>query len=880
MSLDYAIGDYLNKKQSDYYQRQNVGIAEFLARAGIAEIPSRVNQNCMGIYGAYQSASEQIVRDFLRAAGSHIWQMHFGWSSIDKPTDIGYKTLANVQQGGTYTVGLPYTPVAAVTVTDSDRTTVYTEGADYDYNTSKDWITIKSGGDISSGATIRVYRAIKVTVLDEYLDFNLPHTARPLRVGTTTVESEHGGATYTEGTHYELDYDTGNIYVYSGQGIAQDDKLVYQGRWGAYDWSKYDTCLPQLLAKGHALILMIGYPLSWVQPRNNKLLCQIVECDENDDPIVTNGQYNYIGFPDGHGSRTLLGPNDENTSFEVSDTKLAQLRQFCSYAFRRYTGNIIWMWEEEMDGWYDLHTVDADGKVVFDGTFGGHGAEFAKVVHAMRQEWNEVYDNYAQKPEFGGVYVPNVAYEKDTVTEPGRFLYHGWDGSSTPSWWWDLNWLADFADGYQYEGDPSATSGFDSTKGAHGWGYNFYHGFAANWGGGTEACAKKGETYIRDQTIPVSYRDLPLVINVGRPVWSNYGSDDWRKTSAEIMVEYFGHLWRYKLDSSKNLNWKMATWFIFENLYPDGERQWGLFDPNGHPITEIVFDGTATPDTGEYVLDRFWQVMRAFRKEPSTYRLVNSSTIYYRGRTSGWRFDLADGGHIYLAYGGGYSHLVETTPILAHFKFDRETVGDYESEFGGWTFTNVSSKVDPKAGKFGKAAEFVRSNSEVLRATDAEMFRFGAHSFTISVWVKLTSKPGNGGIIARWDPSNTIYQEWRLGYFSTQDRFGFGILDTQQASQTVFANNLGSPNTGQWYHILAWYDHANLKINIQIDGGEIDSQSLAYAVDPGTVQVTTGNLGYAATWFLDGLVDELVLIEKVLTVDERARLLHGERFWE
>lgn len=147
MSLDYAIGDYLNKKQSDYYQRQNVGIAEFLARAGIAEIPSRVNQNCMGIYGAYQSASEQIVRDFLRAAGSHIWQMHFGWSSIDKPTDIGYKTLANVQQGGTYTVGLPYTPVAAVTVTDSDRTTVYTEGADYDYNTSKDWITIKSGGD-------------------------------------------------------------------------------------------------------------------------------------------------------------------------------------------------------------------------------------------------------------------------------------------------------------------------------------------------------------------------------------------------------------------------------------------------------------------------------------------------------------------------------------------------------------------------------------------------------------------------------------------------------------------------------------------------------------------------------------------------------------
>ncbi|MBI4157440.1 DUF2341 domain-containing protein [Candidatus Woesebacteria bacterium] len=162
--------------------------------------------------------------------------------------------------------------------------------------------------------------------------------------------------------------------------------------------------------------------------------------------------------------------------------------------------------------------------------------------------------------------------------------------------------------------------------------------------------------------------------------------------------------------------------------------------------------------------------------------------------------------------------------------------------------------------------DFEATNEEYLEIEDNADLSTGDIDFTISAWVKLETKTAHGSIVSKRDAAWT--GEYELLFNVNQDRFQFVLIDDTQTVCNALANNLGSPSTGTWYHIVAWHDASANNCGIKVNNGTTDTASETGIAANTAANFRIGARYTAETLFFDGIIDEVGFWKKVLSTQE------------
>lgn len=214
------------------------------------------------------------------------------------------------------------------------------------------------------------------------------------------------------------------------------------------------------------------------------------------------------------------------------------------------------------------------------------------------------------------------------------------------------------------------------------------------------------------------------------------------------------------------------------------------------------------------------------------------------------------------------------TGLVAWWRLN-EASGNRASAVGGYTLTDnntvpgVTSTVDEDTPT--RKASFTAANSEFLDRPSAEAAIWTPDgSFTISALVYPDSD--HTGTIASVCGATGSEFSWRLRRVNgTPDRFEFQVTSTGDIADVVtVSESEAGPATGQFNHVVAYYDHANSKIGLIVNNNKLNSASFTGPVFDAAVPFCLGAIDPDGTpaEFWDGDLDEVCFFSRVLTRNE------------
>lgn len=208
------------------------------------------------------------------------------------------------------------------------------------------------------------------------------------------------------------------------------------------------------------------------------------------------------------------------------------------------------------------------------------------------------------------------------------------------------------------------------------------------------------------------------------------------------------------------------------------------------------------------------------------------------------------------------------TGLVAYWKVE-EASGTRNDAHGSNHLTD-NNTVGSAAGKLGNAAQFVAANSEYLSIADNAGLSMGAGvRFTLAAWVYPDTTTAIQNIIAKRSSGAGSYE-----YFLRLDSTDARLYVSSDGSAIAFvATPTGIVAAGVWSLIFAWYDGANL--NIQVNNGTIYQTAYTADVFNGTAPFLIGSFDTGASEFWNGRIDEPAIWKRVLTADERSQLWNG-----
>lgn len=206
------------------------------------------------------------------------------------------------------------------------------------------------------------------------------------------------------------------------------------------------------------------------------------------------------------------------------------------------------------------------------------------------------------------------------------------------------------------------------------------------------------------------------------------------------------------------------------------------------------------------------------------------------------------------------------TPNNNSTRYDHSRFGNHLS----------SSGVGRAAGISGNAAVFNRQYTNYLWTASSSSLQMGDIDYTISAWVKLTTKVAgeNYWIVSKDNTSPAGSRDYSLLLSQATDRFAFIVFRATDSAVTLTATNGGSPSVGVWYHILATHNAAADTMSIRVNGGTTDTKATGGALQSaGTAAFQLGAPAFFATNnFMNGVVDEVYLWKRTLTAAEQTQV--------
>lgn len=221
----------------------------------------------------------------------------------------------------------------------------------------------------------------------------------------------------------------------------------------------------------------------------------------------------------------------------------------------------------------------------------------------------------------------------------------------------------------------------------------------------------------------------------------------------------------------------------------------------------------------------------------------------------------------WLRLGGGTPVSTLVNGLEHYWALDETSGVRYDSK--GTADLTDNNTVGSASGMHNAAASFVGANTEFLsRPFDSSLNITGA--VTYSCWIKTTSGAAFQNVMG-WDfpdafPSIMLVindSTYRLFYAASGA--DWQRLDTSDNSAV----------NGNWHHFLAWWDPADKKGHVQIDGGTVmDGVALAGS----SLRSATTQDWKMGSWTFGnytGLIDEGAIWSRLLTSDERTELYNA-----
>lgn len=189
------------------------------------------------------------------------------------------------------------------------------------------------------------------------------------------------------------------------------------------------------------------------------------------------------------------------------------------------------------------------------------------------------------------------------------------------------------------------------------------------------------------------------------------------------------------------------------------------------------------------------------------------------------------------------------------------------SQFGG----SVPTSSDVPAGYSGTSRDFEADDTEALVMADGGSTDItGASSFTICFWIKMASDTGT---------VETVLSKYDQGAGARQFRSAFSVTGLKievrvspDGSSTTADQSDTDITVGTWFHYAGVFDNDNNTLTVFINGSQ-DGDSTAYTSDinDGSARFMIGaqdNGGSSTTFYYDGLVDEAIIFNRVLSPTE------------
>ena len=171
------------------------------------------------------------------------------------------------------------------------------------------------------------------------------------------------------------------------------------------------------------------------------------------------------------------------------------------------------------------------------------------------------------------------------------------------------------------------------------------------------------------------------------------------------------------------------------------------------------------------------------------------------------------------------------------------------------------------AGKAGSALalngsnQFASAGKPLLQTTDA--------NYSVSAWVKLNQAGGAFQTIASQDGAATSV--FFLQYSGADRTFAFSFANVRALA------SIGTPNPGQWYHLVGVRDIAAGTLKIYVDGKLSGSVGVLGNSTPttGDFVIGRGRFDSKPVDFLNGAVDDTRIYDRAISADEVATLYAG-----
>jgi GH43 family beta-xylosidase len=205
-----------------------------------------------------------------------------------------------------------------------------------------------------------------------------------------------------------------------------------------------------------------------------------------------------------------------------------------------------------------------------------------------------------------------------------------------------------------------------------------------------------------------------------------------------------------------------------------------------------------------------------------------------------------------------------------------------------WDFENEQDgKVAPLVGEAalalegssrgaGPSGEHLVLSGESSSARTSDPVLDTSKDFSVSAWVKLEALEGYDTFVAAQGEQVSAF------YLQVRDnkRLSFATLpaDTTSASACVAGAEI-QPRPGEWYHVVVTENAATREQRIYVDGalsGKITCPGAPFAATAG-ITVGRGFYGAEEADFLNGAIDDLGLISRVLTPEEVLLLYRAGR---
>jgi len=191
------------------------------------------------------------------------------------------------------------------------------------------------------------------------------------------------------------------------------------------------------------------------------------------------------------------------------------------------------------------------------------------------------------------------------------------------------------------------------------------------------------------------------------------------------------------------------------------------------------------------------------------------------------------------------------------FNVEEDPVTDHSTNSHSGT---VNGADWTSAGRIDGACDFNGSSDYISCGT------LSMGSGSVCSWVKLDSQPsGDHSVFGLVESSNVRY--WRLRYAG--DKVSF-IYRTSSGHHRIWNSVDDYSHAGSWHHLAAVFDASSLSLDFYVDGEEISMSCSSSGSPSGTITqpAAVGRAGGYNGYFIDGLVDEVLLYNSCLSSNE------------